>query len=456
MDSNDKRLDFLHKIAKLGLQHFDTGGNVQASNLLTGPGASGTSTGGNGPQGLLQNVSAALGNFNNFQGQAAQTQAGTNAGQLNTAYTGTQNALAAQQALQSQAATGGTQGFASQNALAAQLQAQANGQGPNVAQNQLNQATGANVANQAALMAGQRGSSANVGLLARQNAQQGAGIQQQAAGQAATLGAQQQIAAQQNLANLAATQVGQAGQATSGLTQAQQGEQSILQNANSSYNNAITGMQSNINNVNAQTAAGNQGGGSGLGGIVGGIGGAVSSITSLFAKGGEVQKYASGGNVIVGNPLVSGNSNPGGPQSWAGQWLNSNAPASGTNIQSTPSFGNAPGTAMNFGQGVSSAIDSIKGAFTKPPMEGAEEIGDEGSSDLPSSMGMAAEGGKVNAKSPKQKAVKANNSYDNDKVPAMLSEGEIVLPRSITTHPQAPEMAADFVRKTLAKKGLRK
>ena len=84
-----------------------------------------------------------------------------------------QNQLAQQnafvQALQAQ------NGIGNQSNVYNQLQNVANGTGPNPAQAMLANATGQNVANQAALMAGQRGSNANVGLMARQAAQQGAG-----------------------------------------------------------------------------------------------------------------------------------------------------------------------------------------------------------------------------------------------------------------------------------------
>ena len=70
------------------------------------------------------------------------------------------------------------------------------------------------------------------------------------------------------------------------------------------------------------------------------------------------------------------------------------------------------------------------------------------------SVGMK-KGGKVKADSKAEKAVKADNSYSNDKIPAMLSEGEIVLPRSVTMHPMAPAKAAAFVRRIKAKKGLK-
>jgi hypothetical protein len=49
------------------------------------------------------------------------------------------------------------------------------------------------------------------------------------------------------------------------------------------------------------------------------------------------------------------------------------------------------------------------------------------------------------------KAVVKGDSLKNDIVDAKLSPGEIVIPRSIVNHPNAPEMAAQFVKDTLAK-----
>ncbi len=156
------------------------------------------------------------------------------------------------------------------------------GEGPNPAANELAQATGQNVNQEAALIAGQRGASANPALAARTAAMAGTGAEQTAAGQAATLESQQQIAAQQNLAALSGQQVNQAQGATTALNTAQQNEQGILQNANTGTNNAAVGMQSNINNVNA---ANNKA-------VLGGITSALSGVSGgLFAEGGEVTHH---------------------------------------------------------------------------------------------------------------------------------------------------------------------
>lgn len=282
-----KKAKFIQKFAKGGLvrrKNFADGGTTLGS-----PGSTTNASNTNPNSGVLGTLGQGLGLNNNFQAQSANIQQGTNAAQLNNAYTGVQGGLTNQgnlvNTLTPQAATG----VASQNALSNELLAMSQGQGPNPAQAELAQATGQNVAQTGAEMAGMRGASGNVGLLARQIGQQGAATQQNAAGQAATLEAQQQIAAQQNLANLANNQISQTGQAVTGQNSAQQNEQSILQNANTSANNAAVGMQSNINNTNAQTSAANQNMNAN---ILGGITSAASNtgaISSLFgAKGGEV------------------------------------------------------------------------------------------------------------------------------------------------------------------------
>jgi hypothetical protein len=66
--------------------------------------------------------------------------------------------------------------------------------------------------------------------------------------------------------------------------------------------------------------------------------------------------------------------------------------------------------------------------------------------------GLAKDGGHVAAKNPNQKAKKPGNSYDNDKIPAMLSEGEVVVPRSVMQSQDPVRGAADFVQKVLSKR----
>src|SRR5271165_2611948 len=88
------------------------------------------------------------------------------ADQANAAQQASLNAIQQQQNFLNQVQA--QNGLGNQTSVYNQLQNVASGTGPNPAQAQLAQATAANTANQAALMAGQRGSSANAGLLARQ------------------------------------------------------------------------------------------------------------------------------------------------------------------------------------------------------------------------------------------------------------------------------------------------
>ncbi len=234
--------------------------------------------------------------------------------QLAAAQSGVQSGLGQQQsflnALQGQNGIGNqSQVFAQQQALANQLQQQSMGQGPNPAQQMLANATGQNVAQQAALMGSQRGAGANAGLMARQASQQGAGIQQQGAGQAALMGAQQQIAAQQQLQNqqqmmagLAGQQVGQQGNALNSLNQFQQGNQGQMLNAAGNLNSANVSQTNNSNTIQGQLQ-GQQAkqGGQLLGGLMGAAGAAFPMYT-MAAKGlgamAGAQKAFDGGEIL--------------------------------------------------------------------------------------------------------------------------------------------------------------
>ncbi len=292
--------------------------------------------------------------------------------------------------------------FNQQQALASQLQNVANGTGPNPALQQLQNTTGQNVANQAALMAGQRGSGANAGLLARQIAQQGANTQQQAVGQGAALGAQQQLAGmnalqqQQNMmGNLATGQVGQQNEALGNYSKSASNEYATLLNAINAQNQNAINMQSNVNSSNAGVASANIGQQGNMMGTLGGIGAAAM----LLNKGGMIPHYADGGTVS-------------GPMSAAAKFLK---------VQSLVPSG------MN---------DPFKNAFQQ----------------VSSIASLNAAGG---ALIPGKAAVKGD-SLKNDKVPAILSPKEIVLPRSVTMAKDAPEKAKQFVAAILAKNGMKR
>lgn len=286
------------------------------------------------------------------------------AGQVTDQYGNVQSGLMQQQALIDAMKNAGTGGvYSSQVGLMNQLQQQSQGQGPNPAQAQLAQATGDASQRQAALMAGQRGTGGNAGMMARQIGMQGANQQQQMVGQAATLQAQQQLAAQQQLGQQQAQLAGQNAGATGMYNQAAQGAYGQVlggiggQNANQLQ---LAGMNAGLQGQRAGQQAGL------IGGLIGAGGAAMMGKppTPAMAYGGTVPAY-----------------NHGGPISKAGM-----------HFHNMKSGGHVPGSP------------------------------------------------KIGGDSPK-----------NDTQPAMLSPGEIVIPRSIATGKDAPAKAAAFVRACLAK-----
>ena len=280
--------------------------------------------------------------------------------QVNSTYGGAQSGLAQQQALVNALQGQQAQGIQGQTQLAQQLSAQAQGQGPNPAQAQLNQNTSQNVAAQNALMAGQRGANQNVGLIARQAAQQGATTQQNSIGQAASLQAQQQLNAQQQLAALSGNQIGQAGGAVSGYSQAAQSEQGNILNANTAYTNAQANVLGSQNSANSQIAVQNSKAQQGIfGGLLGGAG-------ALFADGGEV-----GPTPIQPMPQV-GTQQPAGPQSSAARFLKGFGTTvnqqGGLNAQGQPMPGADANPIQGGANGLSSALfKQIKKAFQSGP-----------------------------------------------------------------------------------------
>jgi hypothetical protein len=293
-----------------------------------------------------------------FKPTAAPIMSGVNEQQAQDQYGNVQQGLLNQQNLVD--ALKAQHGLQNQTNTFNQLQGVANGEGPNPAQAMLNNQTGQNIAAQNALMAGQRGTSANTGLLARQAAMQGANIQQQAAGQGAAMQANQSMNALNQMSGLSTNQANQLNNAQQAYNNAAlQGQQNVLGGVNN-LNQANVGMQSNMNNVSGGLAghvAGQQGnmmgnmmggigsamnlfkGGGGAGGMMGSIGGASDGATMaggagdiggasgmldagemLAANGGMVpklKKYAEGGMTELQSVQQPMQSN--GPQSIFGK-----------------------------------------------------------------------------------------------------------------------------------------
>ncbi len=382
-------------------------------------------------------------------------------------------------------AVGGLQNVLSQQqGTANQLQGIANGTGPNPAQAALNQSTGQNIANQAALMAGQRGAGANVGLMARQAAQQGAATQQQAVGQGATMQAQQELGAINALTGqqqaMGATNTNIAG-IGSGLTAAQQAAinaqygqgagvvgqmqnqqgmnagiannmvgnqigasnqnvQQNLANTGQQYgviqgvNNANVAAQGNVNTANAGLAGQRQ---SDQGGLVGGLMQGAGQIGAKYIGGKLFDTTAT--NAATDGKLVGAEEGGGAAAGAGGIAGEAGGDAVGDTAEgiaeagATAARGGMVGPASSFVQHVhkSRSVPMAHGGMTRDFRDG----------------------GGVKASSPDEKAKKKGNSYSNDRIPAVLSEGEVVIPRSIMQSKDPARSAADFVSKVLAKRG---
>lgn len=207
---------------------------------------------------------------------AASIYNAVNPDQIGSAYTSTQDAFQQQmELLHALQAQGGIQ---NQRDVYGQLQQIVQGGGPNPAQAMLNNATGQNIANQAALAAGQRGGAQNVGMLARQAGQVGANAQQQAVGQGANLQAQQALGALQAAGNLANTQTQQQMQATQQNTANRTGLYNTLLGANNAQNQFSLENQRMFHEANKK-----EGGG---GGLLGGLLNAAGPILGMIGGGG--------------------------------------------------------------------------------------------------------------------------------------------------------------------------
>lgn len=293
----------------------------------------------------------------------------------------------------------GTDGVKNQTAVFNQLQSVANGTGPNPAAAMLAESTGKNVANQGALMAGQRGASSNVGLIARESAQQGAATQQQAVGQAATLESNQQLNALNSEGAIAGQQVGETQNALSASNTAATNNQGQLLTAQGQYNTNVTGGQSNVNTSNTSTTntlipqvA------SVVKGVAAGVGdNAVKTGTAAPAT--TATKLAQGGEVMDG------------PH-----------PSHVANFLALAKGGKVP------------AMVSPDEVYLSP--EKVRQVIHEGANPL-----------KVGEKIGGKAKVKGD-SRKNDTVPKTLEEGGVVIPRS---HVKNPEKAELFVHKAVLK-----
>lgn len=312
--------------------------------------------------------------------------------------------------------------YGQQQALAQQLQQQMAGQGPNPAQLQYQQNVNQNIAQAQGLISSQRG--LNPALAAKMGANAASQANQQAAGQSGIMQAQQQLAAGQNLGNL--------------YGQLQQGNVGYQQN----YTGANQGaMQTNAAVANAnQQQAGNL-----VGGALNGISGALGMAK---AHGGMIENYAGGGFV-----------NSSGPQSSAGQYLSGGFGALGA-MGGSPALATwASGMGSKPGGGGGMPMSQGDMMAGGPMDAGGGAAGAGGIEGLTESAGplllMANQGGAVNFQPGGYvpgKATVNGDSPQNDTVPAVVSPGEVVLPRSVVNSKDPQKEAAKFLGAVLAKR----
>lgn len=319
--------------------------------------------------------------------------------------------------------------LAQQQQFAQALQAQMNGTGPSVVTQTLNQNAQQNAANAQAMAAGARGTNAG---LAQRNALNAAGqANQAAAGQAAIGRAQEEL----NATNAYGNQV-------NAMQQQNMGAQQANQQAALGTNQLNAGINVSNTKSNNQTAGGII---NGIGSAIGGLGLAHGGmVPQPMAAGGFLDlpfQNIEGGGVDVGGLFKKGPKKPapmgnqaGGPGSPMDE-----APQADTTGMGTIDGGAAPMmVAARGGMAPKTPANEPK-SFVARHLKGLKPMATGGYSNMEA-------GGHV----PGHAKVEGD-SYANDNVKALLSPGEVVIPRHVMNSKDPVAAAAEFVRQTLAK-----
>lgn len=386
-------------------------------------------------------------------------------GQLQTGYDTAQNSLHTMAGLV--AAIQAQNGLQNQSNVYNQLQGVVNGTGPNPAQAMLNQATGANIVGQASLMAGQRGSSANPGLVARNAARAGGDINQQSAGQAATMQANQSLNALNAAGNIAGQQVGNQIGATQGYMQGAENEQmGVL--------NSAAGLQANVNNANAGLVGATMGQQASIGSS---MSKSMGSMMGMGAEGGKPEmmprKMAAGGGLQFQNTPGALQIDANGPLSSVGQYfsqianIDKGGPAQVAAVQQpkTTSGTEQPwdmGGGVDHGDVQQNTPDNSPGVGVEPTFVAAyggkvPVMLSKGEKVVaPKDVRAVAAGKKspMSAKTVPGKPKHPGNDYRNDVVPADLPEGAIVIPNKILQGKSPHWAAMRFVQAHMAQGGM--
>lgn len=384
--------------------------------------------------------------------------------------------------------------YARQEDLGNTLQQQMAGNGPNPAQTQYQQNVQQNIAQAQGLMSGNRGT--NAALATKMGGNVAAEQNQKAASQSALQQQMQQLQATQSYGNL----LGQ--MQTGNLAQ-----QQLYVNPN------VAAMQTNaaVANANQQGAQGVAGGLMGAMGLVG---------TSLAKGGMVPGKnYDDGGMVDSDSPDSSTGDGPQSSAGKYFKGMNSqgitNQGGMGQQAQSPvlsggfgalgPMGGTTSKTGSFLGQSMSKIMKPVskmmggesKGNKGSMPGGGMSDVTGGGTSVTGDSMGLeggtmgnaagageaegaaageaasgaemselaalAAHGGQIKKRMDFRsgghvpgKAKHAGDNLKNDTVPAMVSPGEIVIPRSVINSKDAPDASAKFVAAILARQGLKR
>lgn len=333
--------------------------------------------------------------------------------------------------------------YGQQQGLADALLAQSRGEGPNPAQQQFMQNVNQNIRQQAGALASQRG--INPALAGRMAAQMGAEANQNAAGQAALLQAQQQLAAQQQLGqnygqmgqnllgqgstfNTAGNLYGGAGALANSMAGTGVGYYGQNVQGQGAQNNAITTGTLGTNQINAGVAAGN---------------------ADRFMQGQKMLSdqaiSRSSNNSAMNRGLLGGAMQGiGGLATQAGLGTAFGKLFKGGSGDTTDNTGDAAG---NAGDAAGNAGDAASEASNIIPEYHGGQIPDKKALSLADAL--MQQGGKV----PGKAKVKGDNPK-NDTVPTVLSPNEIVLPRSVAMSDDAPQKAAEFVARLKGKKGV--
>jgi hypothetical protein len=336
-----------------------------------------------------------------------------------------------------------------QRDLASLYQQQMAGTAPSVAKAQLDEATRQNAARTAAMMASQRGAGANVGLMARQAGMAGSQAQQQAAGQAALLRAEEQQKAQAGMQGLSAQQIASAQQAQGTGTQAALSAQQLILNQIAQQEAAKAGIAQ-------QTAKGQSD-------IVGGlISGIASGAMGGAAHGGMAgkdfsQNYAQGGGLGSDDYWDSLKKNLGSIRVAPTLEGDSDLKKS---MQKLGKAGTQSLLKQEPNQSSGSTLNQVRmPGQVVPPMyaEGGKipAMVSPGEKYLsPSEVEKVKDGKKEAIDAGKKipgKAKVEGDSLKNDTVKMTLEEGGIVIPRSVVQSKDPGEQARKFVQAVLAK-----